>query len=172
MKCYQEWHTEIWGWGWNNLNAMLTTEPPVWAASAPHQVTLHPPVLISYEIFPRFLFQNDSSGGAVPGKGRWNSFFKHIGESSSSPSAGFANQFSIYLWQGRKARVFASLSFSTFAFLPAGRCRLCSDSGLSSRVQVWKIPFLLAKSIVWKLLLLRCCSYNCWVYWCPKQMSE
>lgn len=123
----------------------------MWAGSVSHQVTLHPPVFISYELFPRFLLQNNSSGGAVPCKGRQSSFFKYIGENGSSPLAGFANQFSIYLWQGRKGRVFASPCFSTFFFPAAGRCRLCSDCGLSSRVQVWREPFFLAKSVVWKL---------------------
>lgn len=124
---------------------------PVWEGSGPHQVTLHPPVLTSCQLLPRFLLQNDSSEGAVPCKGRRSSFFKHIKEKSSSPSVGFANQFSNYLWQGRKGRVFASLCFSTFALPTAGRCRLGSDCGPSSRVQVWRAPFFLAKSVVWKL---------------------
>lgn len=70
-------------------------------------------------------------------------------QSSSLSSIRFANQFSVYLWQGRKGRVFASLCLSIFAFLAVRRHRLCSDCGQCSTGL--KKPFFLAKCIVWKL---------------------
>lgn len=87
-------------------------------------------------------------GGAVPGKGRGSSFFKHLGENTSSSSARFANQFALCLWQGKSA---CKPLFSAFAFLAVGRCRLCSDCGLGSTVQAWRMPFFLAEFVVWKL---------------------
>lgn len=115
-----------------------------------HFMPLHPWQIFPELLLPNWMFWSSNHLELLS----WASKRKALAlnawnQGSSLSSARFANQFSVYLWQGRKGRVFANLCLSVFDFLAVGRCRLCSDCEQCSTGL--KKPFFLAKCVVWKL---------------------
>lgn len=129
---------------------------PVRAGKDPPKPLYAPMSSLRDNFFQDFCFKMEyvgdyPFGGAVPGKGRGSCFFKHIEETSPHPQAGLQTSSAFTFGKGGREECLQATVFGAYAFLAAGRCQLSSDCGLGSTVQVWRMPFFLAKFIIWNL---------------------
>lgn len=127
------------------------------------------PILISYELFPRFLLQNDPSGGAVPCKGRQSSFLNTLGKTVPHPQLCLQTTAVFTFVKGGREECLQASVLAHFPSLLLGGADFVLTVGWATEcwfeecLSSWPNPLFGSCC---------CCSCNCWVHCCPKQMSE